>query len=114
MNGQTRPRSRREVLLWTAVIAPAVAWFAQLTANYTIAAYACASDQTWIFHAISLAALVLAGAGVWSGWRVRRRQQDYDGRDFDFLTLGTLLLAVLFLLAILWNELSNWILEPCI
>ncbi len=113
MTSQSRPR-RHDLLLWTALIAPAVAWFAQLTTNYTIAAYACASDQIWIFHTISLAALVLAGAGVYSGWRVRRRQGDYEGRESDFLTSGTLLLAGLFLLAILWNEASNWLLEPCV
>lgn len=107
----------RELLLWTALIAPAFGWFAQLTVNYTLATYACANDRMWILHSISVVALVLAGMGIWSGWRCWRigyRPRREPGRGTVFYTAGTLLLATMFLLGILANELSNWMLEPCL
>lgn len=108
---------RSSFLLWIALLLPAVAWFVQLTASYMLAAYACAEDQMWILHGISIAAFLLAGVGLWSGWRVwrvRRSQRDTSGRDTGYLAAGTLFLTLLFLIGILANELSNWLLEPCI
>lgn len=102
---------------WTALLAPACGWFAQLTASYTMAVYACKNHQVWIFHAISAAALVLAGLGIWSGWRCWRmgsRPHRGSERGTVLFTGGNLSLAILFLLAILANEVSNWMLLPCL
>lgn len=106
----------RDLLLWTAFLAPAFAWFIQLTASYTIAAYACATGRIWILHGTGLVALVIAGAGIWCGrkhWRDQRSHKGQDETETEFLTGGTLLLALLFFLTILAGELSNWLLEPC-
>ena len=113
MNSHDRTEVRT-LVLWGVFLAPALAWFAQLTASYTIAAYACAQDQMWILHAISIAALAIASAGVWVGWREWRPFRSDTHREGHYLTGGTLLLAVLFLLAVVVGELSNWMLEPCI
>lgn len=116
MNPHVRAE-HRSLVLWTVLLAPAFAWFAQVTASYTIGAYACANDRMWILHAISIAALAIASVGVWSGWRdwrSLRSRSDESGRERGRLTGGALLLAMLFLLAILVSELSNWLLEPCI
>lgn len=115
MSIQNRP-GRRMLLLWTALLLPATAWFAQLTANYMIAAYACTSDRMWILHTISIAALVLTAVGLRSAWRLWRvrRQHDASGQETSWLGATVLLLDVLFLLGVIWNELSNWLLEPCV
>lgn len=115
MNAEN-PTEHRELLLWTALVAPAFGWFAQLTASYTLAVFACENDQMWILHAISIAALALAGLGIWSGWRCWRvgYPSREPGRGARFYTGGTLLLATMFLLGILASELSNWMLEPCL
>ena len=107
-------KNARALVLWGVFLAPALAWFSQLTASYTIAAYACDHDQMWILHAISIAALGIASAGVWTGWREWRMPGSGENGEGHYLTGGTLLLAVLFLLAIVVGELSNWLLEPCI
>ncbi len=107
----------RELLLWTALIAPAIGWFVQLTANYTLAAYACVNDRMWILHTISLVAIALAGIGIWSGWRCWRvgyQPRREPERGTVFYTEGSLLLALMFLLGILANELSNWLHNPCL
>lgn len=107
----------RSLILWVVILMPAIAWFAQLSASFTIAAYACATDQMWILHTLSLAAFVVAGGSTWIGWRKWRRldSRNNQGTDEDGrLSGGALLLAALFLIAIVAGELSNWLLEPCI
>lgn len=104
-------------LLWIAFGAPALAWFFQLSASYTIAAYACAHDQLWILHTISAVALLLSGLGIWCGWRCWKswRARDSEtGSERRFLAAGAILLAGLFFLTIFTAELSNWFLEPCV
>ena len=113
MNSHDRGEART-LVLWGVFLAPSLAWFAQLTASYAIAAYACAQDQLWILHAISIAALGIASAGVWTGWREWRLSRSGESGERRYLTGGILLLAVLFLLAVVVGELSNWLLEPCI
>lgn len=103
-------------MLWIALLAPALAWFGQLMLSYSIAAYACANDQVWILHVITLAALVLAGAGLWSGWksvRIQHRHSNEADPASTFLPWGALLLGLLFFLTIIASELSNLLLEPC-
>lgn len=110
----TRNPQHRRLLLWTALLLPALAWFAQLSACYTIATYACAHDQMWILHAISVAAVVLTVIGLWSAWRVLASQRDDSGQEAGWLARATLWLAVLFLLGVLATEMSNWLLVPCV
>lgn len=116
MSGEAHSQQRQR-LLWIAFAAPAIGWVIQLTASFTIAAYACASGRMWILHTISAGALLLAVVGMAGAWRVRRLQRERGeetGTKRDFLVTGALLLAALFFLTIVAGEVSNWLLEPCV
>ncbi len=110
-NQSGRP-PRHALLLWVAYLAPALAWFGQLNASFLIAAYGCTPDRMWLMHLISAMALVIAGAGMWSGWR-SRRYEDKSRRNGRFLTVMALVLGALFALSIVANEIPNHLAEPC-
>jgi hypothetical protein len=116
--------ARRLLLIWVALLGPAAAWFAQLCANYTLAAYACSMNRMWILHSISGGAALLTVVGMacsWRLWRTGRRTSSESSSEArsetqsetSWLAVFTLLLGAMFLLGIAWSELANWLLVPC-
>jgi hypothetical protein len=60
---------RRELALWTGILAGPIVFLFLLEANYVLAYVACETRQKWFLHLTTAVALgVVAGAG-WVAWR---------------------------------------------
>ena len=108
--------------LWLAVASGALAWTAHLLVSYALLAVACALDNAWILHAVTVATLVPTVIGARYCYRTWRRYRGEagptsQGRSADYqqyLGLSGALLNGLFAFAILLEGLPVAIISPCL
>ena len=102
-----------------ALFAGAAAWALQQQGGYVIASWACGYDIGSIWS-LTLAALLIVGAGGWLSWRaLQPLLSDTGVRDSDlwrprrFLSMVALMAAFLFLFAILMQAAAALFLPGC-
>jgi hypothetical protein len=59
-----RPATRGPASLWLALVAGPAAGALQLSVNYALVKWACATRQTWVLAALAVSLLVISLAGV--------------------------------------------------
>lgn len=104
--------------LWLGMLLPPGAWLIHLSASYSMASKVC--ENMVLYHLVTVGALVLALAGGWLAWRNRR---DLDGSlnpdeagtiaRSRFMATAGLASAAFFMLALLFQEVPNWVIPPC-
>jgi hypothetical protein len=120
-----RTTHRREVslpLLWFSVLTGPLAWTLHLLVSYPLVPVACAADQPWLLHAVTIATelITIAAAYVgYRGWQESRSDPDTGVRGRasgyrHFLSLSGLLMSLLFILVILFEGLPAVLLSPCL
>ena len=113
-----RRAGRDDGRLLVAVFTPAAAWIAAQQASYLLSGWACRTGHRWVLLLItasSFAAGALGASASWKRWR-RYPAGDTDDPNLDprrFLVAGGLLLAAVFLVAILSLAIPQWLHRPC-
>jgi hypothetical protein len=103
---EIRPSS---IALWFALLAPAIAWAADLQLRYALIHWACANHREWALTACSVPLLIVALSGVVIGWRYANDDQP----RIRFMALGAVALGFAFTLAIVAGTLPDFFLRPC-
>ena len=111
---------RRDVLLWLAVLAGPFAWALQQQVSYMTTPTACASGRHILLHLVSLAALLIVGAGAalsWTRWKAApegsTEKGDPKGSRIRFMALSAVTSCVFFALVVLATEVPNLVLRVC-
>ena len=111
---------KRDVALWTGVLAGPIAWLTSFQANFALAPAACALQAKLVLYAISVVALlVTAAAGVvaWQQWTGAGKEWPGQGGDTTarvrIMAIGGVLLSSTFFIVILAQAIPEVILAPC-
>lgn len=108
--------------LWFGVLAAPLAWGAQLLVNYTLV-YIVGDDHAFVLDLVSLAAILIAVAGLVVAWKSHRRrpteaEEDAAGEPAiallrsDFMAYAGVLFGLLSLLLILLSGVTPFVLSP--
>jgi len=110
---------REEVVLWTAALTPVFAWIAAQQLDFLLSPWVCATGNRWVFHAVTGVALLAAAAGGAVSWRRWKELPAENGREsrvvsrHRFLSGGGLVLAAVFLVAIVALAIPAFVHRPC-
>jgi hypothetical protein len=111
---------KRDLALWTGVLAGPVAWLTSFQANFALAPVACVLKGKLALYAISVVALLLtAAAGVvaWQQWTGAGKEWPGQGGDTTarvrIMAIGGVLLSAMFFIVILAQAIPEVILAPC-
>ncbi len=109
---QVRPSS---TALWFGILAPPIAWAADLQIRYALVSVAC--DRGW--HAalslISIPLLALsiaAGFAAWRGLKIGENETAYPQR-VRFMALGGVMLSAVFSLTIIAATIPDFFINAC-
>ena len=111
--------NREEIVLWTAALTPVFAWIAAQQLDFLLSAWVCATGNRWVFHAVTALALLAAAAGGTVSWRRWKELPAEKGREdrvrsrHRFLAGGGLVLAAVFLTAIVALAIPTIVHRPC-
>ena len=113
-------RPSTEVILWWSIAAGPLAWACDLAFRYSITLHVCATGHAYLWHASTLAAILLALSGTASAlfeyWRIPADADESGGRPQDRglfqLSLG-LIASGAFTLAIIAAAFPSWMSSPC-
>lgn len=97
------------VVLWFALLTPALAWAVDLQLRYALIRWACANHRGWMLTLFSAPLLLLAIVCAVIGWRYAND----DHPRVKFMALGALALGFAFSLAIIAATLPDFFLRPC-
>ena len=100
---------RSSILLWFAILAPAIAWAVDMQLRYALIQWTCANHREWLLTLCSAPLLIVALSGVVIGWRYASDDQS----RIRFMALGAVALGVAFSLAIVAGTLPDFFLRPC-
>jgi hypothetical protein len=117
--------AKREIALWTGVLAGPTIWLTLLEVHYVMSYVACETRAMWFLHLATLIALaIVAGAGMW-GWSAGRGPRDlpepltapisYETSDARARWMGhaSVVLSAWFILVILTMEIPIIVLRTC-
>jgi hypothetical protein len=117
---RVRAEGRELLLLWTGMLAGPLAWLAQLEASYLLVSRICERGRGWLLYLVSVAALLMVGAGAMAAWRARRlvaspaaRATPPTAERRRFMVAVGLALSALFALAIVASLVPTAVLSPC-
>jgi hypothetical protein len=113
-------RQRDLLALWSGLLLPPFAWFLHQQLSYMLVLWACASGRQFALHLVTVAMLLLAGAGSFMAWRSWQRT-GRDGPDKAggmlprrrFMAVGGLLSSGMFFLVILAQGIPSFLLSAC-
>jgi hypothetical protein len=116
------PREGRDLSLWAAVLGAPTLWLCHLQLSYMLVPWCCASGKRWVLHGVSLFFLLLTLGGGALALREFRNAGSPPSSERTSPPLGrTALLSVvgmmscgLFFLAILFQAIASFILDPCV
>ena len=77
----------------------------------------CRGGSVIFLHAVTIVALglcLLGGYFAWTEYRLGIREEESVGAGTVFWALGSTILNALFFVAILAQEVPNWIVGPCV
>ena len=107
--------------LWTGILLPPVAWFLSQQLSYTLVLWACATGRQFVLHIVTVAMLLLAGAGGFIAWRTWRRagrgRPDEGGGMLPrsrFMAVVGLLSSGMFALVIVAQGIPSFLLSACV
>jgi hypothetical protein len=111
---------KRATILWLALLAGPVLWFASMNANFALAPWACSLHWKPALFSVSVIAMVLTAASGWVSWR----EWQQIGREFPgessgevatsrVLASGGVLLNAMFFLVILAQGIAETLLGAC-
>lgn len=120
-SGRYFEEPRGKAILWAGILLPALAWAIHLNLSYALVDPACEHGWTWLFHAITIAALIVAAAGIklaLGSWERAGKEwpSAHDGSVLGrsrFMAIAGLLLGSLFSLLILAQYIPGFLLHPC-
>jgi hypothetical protein len=107
--------------LWAGLLLPPVAWALQQSTLYTMVPWACQTGHFFALHAVSVAAIIVAGLGSfvsWRNWERAGREQSDDDRAgalprTRFMSVLGLVAGGFFALVIFAQWLASFVLHPC-
>lgn len=104
---------------WIGLVAGPLAWSIDEYASYPIVGWSCQVQRPLVTHGVTVVALALIIAGALLSWRKWRQQgaaamdQNRPPARLRFLSLGSLLLCLLFGLAVLIDTAAKFAFDPC-
>ena len=110
---------REEVLLWLSSFTPVVAWIAAQQIGFILSPWVCATGHRWVLNLVMGLALLAAaggGAATWIRWKKLRGGRGRPGPSSarrTFVAAGGLLLAAIFLTAIVALAVPTFMHRPC-
>jgi hypothetical protein len=113
-------RQRDLLALWTGLLLPPFAWFLHQQLSYMLVLWACATGRQFILHLVTVAMLLLVGAGgviAWRSWQ--RTERDGPDKAGDmllrrrFMAVAGLLSSGMFVLVILAQGIPSFLLNAC-
>ena len=100
---------RREIALWTGVLAGPVLWLTLLEVTYVMSYVSCETRSTWFLHLATFVATALAAAaGLW-GWSAGQGANERA----RWMALVSLTSTIWFILVILSIEIPVIVLRTC-
>lgn len=110
--------------LWAGVLLGPIGWAINLQTNYTLSVFACDGAWPLVLHAVTIASLAIAGAGIWLGWR---SWQALGGAGYDageaepndrlapsrFMAASGCVLSAFFAIAIVAQWIPMFFQDPC-
>jgi hypothetical protein len=111
---------KRNLLLWTGVLAGPAVWLMSFEANFALAPWACIFQAKLALYVISLVALALCAASGMLAWR----QWTELGREWPggaggalprsrIMAIGGVLLSAMFFIVVLAQAIPEVLLEAC-
>jgi hypothetical protein len=104
-------------LQWTGVLAPPMAWAADLTVRYALVKTACGSNATLLLMAVTVVALAVSGVGAAAAWRglaeAPSDARTEGGQPFDrgrFMAVLGLCSSALFSVMLVAGAIPLWVL----
>lgn len=111
---------KRDLALWTGVLAGPIVWLLSFEANYALAPWACIFQAKLALYLVSIAALILcAGSGMvaWRQWTELGREWPGTGGGAlprsRIMAIGGVLLSAMFFLVILAQAIPPVLLDAC-
>jgi hypothetical protein len=114
----SRERAKEsDARLWLPALAPPFAWITAFMVSVVLAPWVCATGQRWVVFVVTGLALVAAAVGGFGSYRMWKEFGDERGSPARarrrFMAGGGVLLATVFVIAILSLAISAAIHRPC-
>jgi hypothetical protein len=111
---------KRDVILWTCVLAGPIVWLFSFEANFALAPWACTLQAKIGLYLVSLAALILcAGSGLlaWREWSALGKEWPGGAGGSEarsrIMAVGGVLLSAMFFLVVLAQAVPEVLLQAC-
>jgi hypothetical protein len=109
------------MMLWGGILIAPAAYFLQLCVAYGFVYWVCRTGYSFVITIITLVSLALCAFGAYLAWicwkRVGTEYSEDKGDAVNrsrFMAVGGLILSALFFVAILAQEIPNWIVGACV
>lgn len=111
---------KRDIALWTGVLAGPILWLFSFQANFTLAPWACDFKNKAALFVVNILALILVAASGWIAWR----EWNAVGKEWPggaggalarerIMAGGGLLMSTMFFIVIVAQAVPNLILGAC-
>jgi hypothetical protein len=112
----TTEAQRRRLLF--GMLAPPLAWFVQLQADYALVPWVCAHGHRFVLVLVSIAAFVVCAAGAWAAWNGWPGGTPWHGEPHGIegarmLSLLGVMLSFSFAIVVIATVIPTVILRPC-
>jgi len=111
---------KRNVALWTGILAGPVIWLIGFEANFALAPWACTLKWKPALYAISIISLAITAGSGWLSWvQWQRLGREWPGQAAStvarsqMLAIGGVLLSAMFFLVILAQAIPELMLGAC-
>ena len=111
---------KRDIALWTGILAGPIVWLFSFEANFALAPWACDFANKAALFVVAILALVLVAASGWIAWRewnaVGKVWPGSAGGELGrerIMAGGGLLMSAMFFIVILAQSIPNLMLGAC-
>jgi hypothetical protein len=111
---------RGRVLVWASVLLAPSAITVDIGVGYALVRWVCATGHTYVLSFVSIAALAIAGTGIWLGWselvRLRGAAVDDGERVVDrnyFLAIVAIAINTLVAIVVVTAAVPPFVLGSC-